>query len=186
MVQFNELRITPDNKWLIIDVSVKDLDIYSNVFLDSIVVDNQDTFTENGPSSNPVYSYTVDKDDSVKHYRLCISYKEIDLANELFFVYVIAKGVPDPSTPCGMDNATTVGVACNFYELLQSFMTYIREVERNCNIPKGFVDSILKLKALELALSTGHYTLAIKYWNKFFKDKIANNPPTCNCPYANY
>ena len=46
MVQFNELRITPDNKELIIDVSVKDLDIYTNVYLDYIMIDNQDTFIE--------------------------------------------------------------------------------------------------------------------------------------------
>ena len=37
MVQFNELRITPDNRELIIDVSVKDLDIYTNVYLDYII-----------------------------------------------------------------------------------------------------------------------------------------------------
>ena len=46
MVQFNELRITPDNRELIIDVSVKDLDIYTNVYLDYIMIDNQDTFIE--------------------------------------------------------------------------------------------------------------------------------------------
>ena len=60
MVQFNELRITPDNKELIIDVSVKDLDIYTNVYLDYIMIDNQDTFIEDGPSDNPIYTHTIE------------------------------------------------------------------------------------------------------------------------------
>lgn len=216
MIQFNELRITPDNQELIIDVSVKDLDIYSNVFLDSIIIDNQDTFVENGPSSNPIYTHTIEDEadsiysipenngcnpileestegqcfttetnGSVKHYRLVLSGKDISLSNGLFFVYVTAKGVPDPSTPCNMDNAATMGVVCNLHDIFQSFMPYIREVESDCKIPKGFINHILRFKALELSLAVGNYTLAIKYWNKFFKNRIINKPSICNCPYAN-
>jgi hypothetical protein len=40
MIQFNDLKITSDGKTLIIDVSVKDLDYYTNVFLDSIIIDS--------------------------------------------------------------------------------------------------------------------------------------------------
>lgn len=215
MIRFNELRITPDNQQLIIDVSIEDLAIYSNVFLDSIIIDNQDTFVENGPSSNPVYTHTIEGEvnpvyaiepdgctpiledgtkgqcftsdiyDSVKHYRLVLSNSDINLSNGLFFVYVVAKGVPDPSTPCNMDNATTMGVVCNLHDIFQSFMSYIREVESDCKIPKGFINHILRFKALELSLAVGNYTLAIKYWNKFFKNKIISKPSICNCPYAN-
>lgn len=59
MIQFNELRITPDGEKLIIDVSIIDTDYCSNVFIDSVVIDNQDTFISNGPSNNPVFTYTV-------------------------------------------------------------------------------------------------------------------------------
>lgn len=54
MVQFNELRITPDGKKLIIDVSVKDSEYYTNVYLDKILIDNQDSFLESGPSSSAI------------------------------------------------------------------------------------------------------------------------------------
>lgn len=51
MVQFNELRITPDSKYLVIDASVKDEPYYDNVAIDSIAIDTQDTYINSGPSS---------------------------------------------------------------------------------------------------------------------------------------
>ena len=54
MVTFNELRITPDGNTLIIDVAIKDLRYYDNVGLDTVLIDTQDTFTAEGPSSKAV------------------------------------------------------------------------------------------------------------------------------------
>ena len=39
MMQFNELRITPDKKHLIIDVQVQEMRYYENVYLDTIIID---------------------------------------------------------------------------------------------------------------------------------------------------
>ena len=191
MVQFNELRITPDNRELIIDVSVKDLDIYTNVYLDYIMIDNQDTFIEDGPSDNPIYTYTVadavystDSNSGIKQCRLTLTNSDVNLSSDLLFIYVVVKGVPAPSTPCNMDNATTMGVVYNLHNIFQSFMPYIREVENDCNLPKGFINYILRFKALELAFATGNYTLAVKYWNMFFRNKLIAQPSICNCHYA--
>lgn len=62
MIHFNELRITSDGKYLIIDASVDSQDFYNDVLLDSVVIDTQDTYILNGPGSNPVYTYTVGDD----------------------------------------------------------------------------------------------------------------------------
>lgn len=59
MIRFNELRISSDGKYLIIDASVDSQDFYNDILLDSVVIDTQDTYILNGPSSNPVYTYTV-------------------------------------------------------------------------------------------------------------------------------
>lgn len=59
MIQFNELRVTPDGKKLIIDASVKDLQYYNDVYIDAVIIDTQDTYIANGPSTNPVFSYEV-------------------------------------------------------------------------------------------------------------------------------
>lgn len=52
MINFNELKITQDGSLLILDVSVKDLEYYKDVYIDSIYVDTQDTYINGGPSSN--------------------------------------------------------------------------------------------------------------------------------------
>lgn len=59
MIQFNELRVTPDGKRLIVDVKVPDIKYYENIYIDTIQIDNQNTFIENGPSSQPLYVYTI-------------------------------------------------------------------------------------------------------------------------------
>lgn len=211
MIQFNELRITPDNNCLIIDIEIPNINIYKDVFIDSVIIDNQDTYVDNGPSSNPVYKYTIEESTTQKVYsstgecapvkedetkeeclvekslntktlRLVLDSQDVALANNILFVYAIAKGTPDPSTPCGMDNMTTIGVVTNMRNIFQQMMPYIREIEGNCAIPKNFIDKILRFNALKLSISTGNYTLAIKYWNKYFKNESAVQPPSiCNC-----
>ena len=61
MLHFEELRITPDNKYLIIDVSVDKDEYFDNIVIDSIIIDTQDTYSISGPSSNPVYIFNVEQ-----------------------------------------------------------------------------------------------------------------------------
>lgn len=216
MVIINELRITPDGKNLIVEATVENLRYYKQVYIDSVVIDTQDTFSANGPSSNPVYTtsfeYTHDnistREDcspvvvqggncecgdvytSQKHgrknIRLILSAKDLGRAtldNDIFFVYIIATGVPEPYTPCGMDNSTVMGIAYNLRPLYNLGMGYIRELADNCSMPKNFIDYILRFKAFELSLRTGNYTLAIDYWKRFFKNKTSSisKPKGCGC-----
>ena len=215
MVQFNELRITPDGKNLIIDVSIDDLKYYSNVFIDSVIIDNEETFSPSGPSSNPIYSYTVDESGepvfssltdspcnpilcdedntpcivsnlgNTKNLRLVLNSLDFvnqqDLNTGLFFVYVNVRGIPSPDTPCGLDNESTIGIVFNKVDLYRICMGYFRELESTCNIPKGFIDFILRMKGLELSIKTGNYIQAIKYWNKFFKGKSVTSISNCRC-----
>lgn len=190
MIHFNELKITPDGAHLIIDVSVKNEDYYKNVYLDSIVIDNQDTYVGTGPSSNPVYQYSIpdvmskltQQYVSSKHVRLDLTPVDLPL-DGLLFVYVRVKGTPAPDTPCGEDNITTLGTVVNVYPFYQQAMNYIGELASNCSIPQNFTDYILKLKGLELAIRTGNYPDAIKYFNKFFKNKsdVVIRKGGCGC-----
>lgn len=190
MVHFNELRITSDGQHLIIDVSVLSESYYKNVYIDSIVIDNQDTYVGSGPSSNPVYSYSVPngvsqltkKTYSQKHVRLVLTPNDLPL-NGLLFVYVRAKGTPAADTPCGLDNITTLGTVTNMYPFYQQAMNYIGELANNCSVSQNFTDYILKMKGLELAVRTGNYTDAIKFYNKFFngKENTVVRKGGCSC-----
>ncbi len=193
MVHFNELRISADGQHLIIDVSILSEAYYKNVYIDSIIIDNQDTYISSGPSSNPIYSYSVP--DSIskltketygqKHIRLDLSPLDLGSLEGLLFVYVRTKGTPSSDTPCGMDNVTTLGTVSNMYPFYQQAMNYIGEIASNCSMPQNFIDYILKLKGLELAVRTGNYPDAIKYYNKFFNGK-ATIKPGGGCGCGNY
>ena len=211
MLQFNELRITPDNKHLIIDVSIQEDSYYNKVVIDSIVIDTQDTYVPNGPSNKPIFTYKVnennldltystpedccnpvleDDDNSYcftyglenNHTRLILNVSDlkVSLDKTIFFVYAIASGTPSPNTPCGFDNSIIMQTVVNLYPFYQNTLCYLKELNNDCQVPKGFIDMILRLKALELSIRTGNYTQAIKYWNKFFS-KVNTNIPINNC-----
>lgn len=182
MIQFNELYIDRHDLELRIDVSVQSLSIYDNVYLDKIIIDNQDTYVEEGPSHSPLLTINIsnpsndsEEELNVKSFKVNVSKDQLPLHNQLLFVYVLTKGNPDFNTPCDLDNSVTLGVVCNLYHIFIKFMHYVREVEKICSLPKRFIDSILRFKALNLALSTGNYLLAIKYWNKYFKNKTVED-----------
>lgn len=211
MLEFRELRITPDGKHLIIDVAVINSSYYDNVLIDNIIIDTQDTYVQNGPSSKPIYQYKVEDDEvqnlyalpeecscnpvlieedesycftygyeEGRHIRLMLSTKDIPL-NNMLFVYAIAKGAPAPETPCGMDNSIIMSTVVNLYPIYQESIKYIRELNCDCNIPRGFIDMILRYKAIELCIRTGNYVQAIKYWKKFLLDINSVTSYNCRC-----
>lgn len=196
MIQFNTLKITKDGKYLIINASVKDLSYYTNVLIGSIAIDNQDTYSARGPSSNPIYKHSFASKDLVtnkdiagfKNISITVSAKELldtngDLSDDILYVYLRAVGTPSADTPCGMDNVNTLGVALNLKPIYNNGINYIKQVESTCEIPKDFIDFILRYKALDLALKTGNYIQANKYWNKFFKNNnvVSLNTNSCGC-----
>jgi hypothetical protein len=186
MIHFNQLSISSDGKHLIIDVSVIGEAYYKDVYIDSIVIDNQDTYVGNGPSSTPVYSYSVPETKEQKHVKLILDTVDIKNLNSLFFVYVRAKGTPAPDTPCGMDNITTMRTVTNMYPFYQQAMNYIGELANGCSIPQNFLDYVLKMRGLELAVKTGNYPDAIKFYNKFFNGKGKSSIKTGGCGCGNY
>lgn len=196
MIQFNTLKITQDGKNLVINASVKNLSYYTNVLIGSITIDNQDTYSAIGPSNNPIYRHsfagmdltTGEEIAGLKTISITISAKEFldndgDLNDDILYVYLTAVGSPSADTPCGMDNVNTLGVALNLRPIYNRGMTYIKQVEKSCEIPKGFINFILEYRALDLALKIENYIQANKYWNKFFKnnDIISLNTNSCGC-----
>lgn len=119
-----------------------------------------------------------------KNIRLYLSAKDIGLSSlnsNIFFVYVIASGYPDPMTPCGMDNSTITGVALNLRLIYNAAMGYIKSLGDTCEIPKGFIDIFLKYKALELSLKTGNYPEAFKMWKYLLGIGKSSNIPNKGC-----
>lgn len=195
MIKIKELLITPNGKCLVIDAMVTDHEDYINVFLNSIIIDTQDTFVVGGPSKEPIYKNIIGnkKDEwktsisikeyesgvkegkrikKVKNIRLVLDASDlgVDLNTNMFFVYIIAEGYPAPNVQCGRDNRVTLATVLNLYELHRKGLCYLKELGDRCCIPKGLMQFVLKLKALEMCVSTGQYLEAIKYWKYLNKD----------------
>ena len=181
MIKFTELRVQRER--LTIVAEVREIEnYYDNVYIDKIIIDTQDTFITSGPSANPIYSVTIDGDQKVVS--IALSKDDlggIDIDHTLFFVYAKAKGVPSPTTPCGADSEYSVGVTFSMCPVYNTAMDYVKEVENTCDIPSGFINSILQLKAIECAINARHFTQAIKYYNKFYKNVNMSSSSTCGC-----
>lgn len=100
--------------------------------------------------------------------------------NDIIYVYLITTGTPSSDTPCGMDNPISTAAVFNQSAIYNIGMDYIRQIEKDCIIPKNFIDFILKYKAVDIALKTGNYGIANQYWNKFFSEN-KSIPSTTNC-----
>lgn len=119
-----------------------------------------------------------------KEINIVVDYRNFpyNLEKDLLFVYIKAEGTPTSDTPCGMDNEYTLGVTFNACLLYSTFMNSIKQVEKECEIPKDFINYFLRFKAIELGIETGNYMQAIQYYNKFIADKIKLLPSKdCNC-----
>lgn len=186
MIHFNELYIKDGH--LIIDVSVLNESYYENVYLDSIVIDNQNSYSANGPSDEPVYSYIVPdvttkltkQTYQQKHIRLELDSSDVNL-RDMLFVYVRTKGAPSPETPCGLDDSVTLGAVVDMLPYYMNGMQYMKQLSNSCEIPQGFTDMILREKALELCMRVGNYTKAIEYFNEMPSSVPAKMGGGCNC-----
>lgn len=179
MLQWNELRITPDGKLLIVDVEVQHLDYYKNVGIESIYINAYKTiedFKEAIPDDSSILVWTTE-DASVTHIR---KYIDIDtISDKLLFVYAVANGTPTEDTPCGAKDKLLVGVVYNKAILYHNSITTISTLN-DCTPSKDLIDYILNVKAFELSLEVGDYKSAISYWNKTFGKQVITKTK-CGC-----
>lgn len=133
----------------------------------------------------PITIETEEKGVLRKHIQLALTANDLSLTSlqdNMFFVYIEVAGLPDISTPCTMDNQYTLGVAFDWRSIYNQGLKFLKELYRACSLPKGFIDFILRFKALQLALRTGHYVEAINFWKKYFKKNITESINSgCGC-----
>lgn len=187
MIVFNNVRISQDDKYITIDAEIENNKYYENMYIDSVIIDNQDTFSPNGPSNNPIYTYKaqpLNSDIYSRKVHLELTKVDLNLATlekNIFFIYIVAGGVPAPDTPCGYDNNTAVKVLVNTYPVYRNIMNYIKELGNTCSVPYNLIDKSLQLKMLDISIQTGNNVETINIWKKYFIDNITNEPINCNC-----
>lgn len=205
MIHYNNLYITEDSKYLVIDVAIDEDSTYDDVYLDRIAIDTQDTYITNGPSNNAkifhIGGYDIEgpsingieevKNSSknikkVKHTKLTLSAKDlgVNLNKDMLFIYSTASGfIPeDKQDVIKYITNTILNVVVNTYEVYKSIIPLIKEIGELCKDPISFIDRELQIKAVEYSIKNSNYLLAIKYWKKYFMDNtITSSSNKCNC-----
>lgn len=182
MIKFTDLRVNKGH--LIITAEVREINnYYDNVYISKIKIDSQDTFSSSGPSSSLIYeSETFTSAKKVTLDLAAVDFTgNIDMNKTMFFVYAEATGTPSAGTPCGFDEATSVGVTFSLCPIYNETMQYVKEVENSCILPKNFINMILQFKAIQYSINSGHFTQAIKYYNKFYKNLSVGTTNSCGC-----
>lgn len=196
MIRFNELKI--EDNYIIIDVQIEEEKYFKDMYIDSIVIDTQDTFIANGPSSKAIYTKTFNADTDVRkeeivyiqgtdkynRVRLYINGKDlnVDIHKTMFFVYAIAGGTPAADTPCRWDENKALHTLVDVQLLYNTMIQYVKELGRECSTPDNFINAILQFNAIDLALKTNQYPLAIELWKRFYSDIESNAVlPNCGC-----
>lgn len=196
MIRFNELKI--EDNYIIIDVQIEEEKYFKDMYIDSIVIDTQDTFIANGPSSKAIYTKTFNTDTDVKkeeiiytqgtdkhnRVRIYIDGKDlnVDIHKTMFFVYVIVGGTPAADTPCRWDENKALHTLVDTQVLYNNMIQYVKELNKDCNTPDNFINAILQFNAIDLALKTNQYPLAIDLWKRFYSDIESNIVlPNCGC-----
>lgn len=185
MIQFNELRITQDGTQVIIEVEVLGDLKYEKVFLDKIVIDNEDTYKEGGPSTTPIYEFRIQDTIKTKHYRLILDQEllpKVIINKTLFFIYVGIKGTFSEDMPEADKTPISLGVTANMYPFYQnSIYFYKNNLGDDCKDTKQFINYILQYRALLFSIKTGNYIESIFMWKKYFKNPKPGLIPFNNC-----
>lgn len=186
MIDFNELRITPDGKELIMDVAVSSISYYDNMYIDTILIDTQSSYSSNGPSSKAVQVYKnslTQGAQTVREVRLSLTEKDLNksLNSNMFFVYVVLGGYVSPDTPCGGDNMIHMKPIVNMFPLYNSVLYSIKQLSDNCNINKELINSILQIKSIETSIRLGNYKQAFDLWKSFTDNTALITSFNCKC-----
>lgn len=196
---FDQLRISDDGKRMYINLHVNKASYFDNIYLDSITITTSDRLSETNPDEpTDDYIYELNFAGSQKEANLVLTADDFirnwetdpkamrfnlsDMSKTLFFVFVKIKGVPDPCTPCRLDDEITLGVTFDEKLLHQRVMGYTKDLLQDCTVPVAFADFILLWNAFKSAIETEHYIPAIKFWKMLFDKQI---PPSitkdCGC-----
>jgi hypothetical protein len=171
-----------DNNELCIEASVKSDSYYTNVYIDSVLIDTQDTFISTGPSENTVYRKTLS--GNKKEVSLII--KETDtlttFGDNLLIIYIVTKGIPSSDVPCGKDNTTVSTAVFDTRSAICGILKSLKQEISSCVPPRFFINDYMKYKAIQLSIINKDYITAVEYYNNFFKEnKAPSFTKHCKC-----
>lgn len=190
MIKFNELRVDVESNSLIIDVSVASNEYYKEVYIKEIRLltqeDYSDTakgtivFSRNNPSEYKNCRLTLPFED-MQDYDIPLSGNSVK--DNLFFVKVIPEGTLGSDAPYKELPPCIQEITFSVESIYNNMMQFIKNVEKEGVVSKDFIDYFMKYEALRASIYTGHHTVTVRLFNKFFKGKLNLPLITTQCIY---
>lgn len=169
MIKFNNLEFLTSKK-LRVNVEVLDLDYYKHVYIDSIIIDTEDTVCPSGPSDNPAIVF-YPTEETPKAVDQIIDVSEIvNVETKMLFVYIKCSGVPSSSTPCGLDSEYSMRPVVNFADVYKEGLKRAGCVGGcgcigvDCEIDTAFANFALQYFRLTSALDNDDVETAYDAW----------------------
>lgn len=162
MIQFNDLKFLT-SKTLLLNVEVIDLEYYTNVYIDKILIDTEDTVCENGPSENPPFVLTVSENTKKLNTTIDVS-SLVKGGPKMLFVYVRCSGVPYPEPPCGLDNQDTMQPVVDYAGIYNKALKLAKCVGKcgcldgDCSVDMTFANFALQYFRMEQGLANGNWS----------------------------
>ena len=170
MIIYRALNIQ-DNGVLFVHLQVDTANYYEDIVLTGARIDTPLTYGTDTP-------YDIITGSPSKH--LLGSAVLPPLDQQFFIVTPIIQGTPGADVPCGGD-VIDIGMTYNKKYMQEKGLSYLKELGDSCTIPKGFIDYILKTKALDLSIETCNYFEAVKYWKMLVKSPVKTISNNCGC-----
>lgn len=101
----------------------------------------------------------------------------------LFRVNVVVSGLEDVLGQLPCLYSTTENYSYTYDKLcrLEDSVPMLRELANNCELPKNFIDFILRQKALDLAIQLNEELFITEHWALFTTTTAASKTKKCNC-----
>ena len=185
MLRFNELRIDSQNN-LIIDAEMNhvsfDPDESSGISGIQIGFGSDSTFVINYDADairhSPLFEFTQPV-NYIRRIKGVIPLSDQTYNNELIYVHVDTESeIVD--IPCSFKQSIE-GYTYNKCLLYSKVFDYIKQTMNPCYDIDAYANYIVQIKGLELAIESGNFFLANKYWNKFFINTPVLQTSNCGC-----
>lgn len=154
MIKYNKVQIDGDK--LIVDMELEDKAYYEDLSILGLRIDIPKTYGTDTP-------YLEENEEDATRFK-----KEFfipDIKNTLIIITpIVTEEFLPPDIPCGAD-IPNKAVIYNSRVLLDKGMRYLKTLGDMCDISRDFIDFILKKSALDMAIDTCNYNIAVKYWN---------------------
>lgn len=196
MVEFKELKLSNDKEMLFVDCSVKQYNIYKDIYISGIWIDYyRNVKTVGVPSNKAIKIFESKTDEMLKSVQASLKISQLtedfgtsDFNEGMFYVIVKCAGTLSSSVsklPCGYDEDTDVAVIFDMsmlYQMGMNIVAYLQSGDNNTCDDYYLLDNYIALwESLRIASDVCDYKLVETLWDKLIKFNYNSHEVICSC-----